>query len=302
MANLKQPRASIACSRNRDPDYLLLASEGFEGLAAVALFDALLCAAKDQDNDGRFNLPDRVIAAMVGIEIKTYSKLIQRLIKIGWLVADGEGVAVRSFAKWNPRDERGGARSGAGRQRRSGNQTEIKTNSNANQNEIKVESNGIQTEFKTESNANQSEIKPKSNGNQNWAPPSPSPSPSPLPVFSIERAREAPVFEKSKHFASTFLPHFPPVSSKGIGTAEAEREWASWTDEQRAKALEAVKLYRAWWDRIPPSRTKQAQEKPLKWLENFKARGFEPDESWAKTPDGAGIVTQGYRRADDTYK
>lgn len=115
----------------------------------------------------------------------------------------------------------------------------------------------------------------------------------------LPRAREV---EHVPHFAATFLPHFPPVSSKGIGTAEAEREWASWTAEQRAKSIEAVKLYRAWWERIPPSRTKQAQEKPLKWLENFKARGFEPDDSWAKVPESSGVVTQGYRRADDTYQ
>lgn len=115
----------------------------------------------------------------------------------------------------------------------------------------------------------------------------------------LPRAREV---EHVPHFAATFLPHFPPVSSKGIGTAEAEREWASWTAEQRTKSIEAVKLYRAWWERIPPSRTKQAQEKPLKWLENFKARGFEPDDSWAKVPESSGVVTQGYRRADDTYQ
>lgn len=123
------------------------------------------------------------------------------------------------------------------------------------------------------------------------------------PVVDSNSSNEQPrAREQIPHFASHFLPHFPPVSSKGIGTAEAEREWGSWTAEQRAKSIEAVKLYRAWWEQIPPGRTKQAQEKPLKWLENFKARGFEPDDSWAKAPESAGVVTQGYRRADDTYK
>lgn len=131
MANgLKQPRASIACSRNRDPDYLLLASEGLEGLAAVALFDALLCAAKDQDNAGVFQIPPAVVAALVGIEFKTYSKLIQKLIKLGWVEESADSITVRSYTKWNPPDHRGGPRQNAGRPSRIGNQNEIKTNSN----------------------------------------------------------------------------------------------------------------------------------------------------------------------------
>lgn len=160
MANLKQPRASIACSRNRDPDYLLLAAEGVEGLAAVGLFDALLCAAKDQDNGGVFELPSIVVSAMVGVEIKTYSKLIQKLIKLGWLVrgkSGGESITVRSYAKWNKPDQRGGPRPGAGRPSRIGNQKEIKP-----------ESNDIQTE----------------------TAPLPLPLPSPLTTYPPPKASE----------------------------------------------------------------------------------------------------------------
>lgn len=127
MANgIKQPRASIACSRNRDPDYLLLASEGLEGLAAVALFDALLCAAKDQNNGGAFNVPPAVVAALAGIEFKLYSKLIQKLINLGWVLEADGAVVVRSYAKWNPPDHRGGPRPNAGRPSRIGIQNEIK--------------------------------------------------------------------------------------------------------------------------------------------------------------------------------
>ena len=104
-----------------------------------------------------FDIPSVVIAAMTGIEIKTYSKLIQKLINVGWVVRDQESTSIRSYAKWNPPDQRGGKRPGAGRPSRIGNQNEIKPKSNRNQNEIKT----------------------KSKANQVQPAPSPSPSPSP---------------------------------------------------------------------------------------------------------------------------
>lgn len=242
MANIKQPRASIACSRNRDPDYLLLASEGIEGLAAVALFDALLCAAKDQDNEGRFNLPEKVIAAMVGVEIKTYSNLIQRLIKIGWLIIDGQGVAIRSFIKWNPRDERGGRRLRAGRPSKIGNQN------------------------------NQSEIKTISNDIQNSLSPSPSPLPSPLKATTLPDKSGETVKSKRIEYSDSFEQFWQHVpSDKKSGKGAAYKVWQRLSDEDRLKAVDRMEWTAGCFEALDPGRQRiQYLTDPQGWLNQRK--------------------------------
>lgn len=182
MANdIRQPRASIACSRNRDPDYIALAST-VEGLAAVAVFDALLCAAKDQGNRGTFTAPDSVVAMLCGVPESIFIQSKIKLIGLNWLSEIKPGVLnIRSFEKWNPVDMRGGARLGAGRPA-----IEDSKQSNDIQNEIKPDSKDIQT--------NQA--------------PSPSPSPYPLPKDKDSSALDKPKRVRKPTFADNWLPEF----------------------------------------------------------------------------------------------
>ena len=105
-----------------DPEFIGLCQTP-EGREAYALFTALLMAAKDQDNGGKFTQDSAVLAMMVRWPLDAFRKALAILQdKTNWLIVDASLVQIRSYKKWN---SWGGNRDGAGRP--------IKTNSSDNQ-------------------------------------------------------------------------------------------------------------------------------------------------------------------------
>ncbi len=121
------PRASLAVSILRDPDYVVLMSTGKEGQRAFAAFVSIILIAKDLGNDGRFVEPLRVVAEMIRWELTELEKAIACIQSVckqnghkPWLTmtASGSRLRVRSFEIWNsPASGWGGKRDGAGRKR-----------------------------------------------------------------------------------------------------------------------------------------------------------------------------------------
>lgn len=110
----KVPRASIACTILDDPEYvdLMLTQTGRE---ALALWTALLCLAKAQDNGGVFNQKDAVVAALVRWPAEAFRRALVTLCEnTNWIERDDGTSAwtIRNYAKWN---SWGGNRGGAGR-------------------------------------------------------------------------------------------------------------------------------------------------------------------------------------------
>lgn len=233
MANgIKQPRASIACSRNRDPQYIALAST-IEGLAAIAVFDALLCAAKDQDNRGTFDAPDSVIAMLCGVPEIIFIQSKIKLIGLKWLEMYNGRLVVRSFEKWNPVGS-GGARPGAGR-------PPMKDSK---------------------------EIKPVIESNSNNLPP----SPSPVPLESTALSAGADVVVEPKRFKysddfEAFWRHVP--SEKKSGKGAAYKVWKRMTPEDRAKAEDRMEWQAGCFAAINPDRVCFLKD-PQGWLSGRK--------------------------------
>lgn len=253
----RQPRASIACSRNRDPQYLELAAT-VEGLAAVAVFDAMLCAAKDQGNEGTFTAPRNVIAMMCGVPESIFIQSVIKLASLNWLteIKDG-GLIIRSFSKWNPPAGQGGPRPGAGRPpiKKSKYSNDIQSSI---QNEIKANSNTIQT------------IQ--------------APLPLPSPVTTTTLAASPPVgevleSEKQKPFAypadfETFYTNYPRKAAKGA----ALRAWKKLGAEDKKLAIERAEWVAGCWQHYDPHGERaHLCQMPATWL---NARGWEDaDES-----------------------
>lgn len=111
------PRASLACTLLDDPDCIALLQDA-DGREAFALWCALLVAAKVQRNTGDFTAQQpAVLAALVRFPVKALQAGIATLRgRTNWL-EPGDGVKIRSWAKWNDTEGpgRGGARPGAGR-------------------------------------------------------------------------------------------------------------------------------------------------------------------------------------------
>lgn len=216
--DVRQPRASIACSRNRDPQYLALASS-IDGLAAVAVFDALLCAAKDQDNEGVFTCPYSVIAMLCGVQESIFIQSVIKLVSLNWLIEiKGESLIIRNFTKWNPRGS-GGPRPGAGRP------------------PATKDSKGI---------------KPKSNTIQNNLPPSPSPSPITTTTLAIssptdEVPKAKKVFVYPEDF-EVFWTHYPNKAGKGAAFAA----WKRLDADSKAKATDQAEWWAGCWKHHDP--------------------------------------------------
>lgn len=113
-ANPKVPRASLAVSLLRDPDYIELAMTP-DGRQALALFVALILAAKDAGHDGTFKQSRPVLAMLVRWPLDAFNASLDLLLKSQgrWVVEEHGSVKVRSFRRWNP--AWGGQRDGAGR-------------------------------------------------------------------------------------------------------------------------------------------------------------------------------------------
>ena len=244
MANdIRQPRASIACSRNRDPDYIALAST-VEGLAAVAVFDALLCAAKDQGNRGTFTAPDSVVAMLCGVPESIFIQSKIKLIGLNWLSEIKPGVLnIRSFEKWNPVDMRGGARLGAGRPA-----IEDSKQSNDIQNETKPESKDIQN-------------------NQ-----APSPSPYPLESTTLSDKSDETVKNKRVAYSDDFETFwgFVPTDKK-TSKGAAYRAWKKLGAEDRLKAIDRMEWTAGCFEALDPGRQRiKYLTDPQGWLNQRK--------------------------------
>lgn len=231
----KQPRASIACSRNRDPEYLKLART-VEGLATVAFFDALLCAAKDQGNGGVFrSWDDELLSNFTGTPPQLVPNFLATLLQLKWLV-DGKGartgcLLIRNYAKWNESEKRGGKRVRAGRK----------------------------------SKRNQNEIKPESKGNQNEPPQ----LQSQLQSHLNERTHD---FE-SPQFERDFWDEYPPIPNKAnANRRKTEDEWWKLSPAERSQAAVAVKAFSAAIMAEPPERRKKVIG-PVTFLNN---KNFDP--------------------------
>lgn len=108
------PRASLAVTILDDMDYMTLCQTP-EGQRAFALFCALLAAAKNLDNGGRFSAPLPVLAMTVRWSAPDFKCALECLLESTgrWVVGTLESFTLRSFVKWNK--GWGGARKGSGR-------------------------------------------------------------------------------------------------------------------------------------------------------------------------------------------
>lgn len=123
--SIKMPRASLAVSLLTDADYLSLMLDGPSGRGAFAAFVGLLVAAKQQRNQGHFDAPLPIVAAMIGWssdDLDAALTLIEQVCKRNknrpWVTRRNGHIRIRSFAKWNTSRDHGGARSGSGRPRK----------------------------------------------------------------------------------------------------------------------------------------------------------------------------------------
>lgn len=115
----KVPRASVAVSILRDPDFIALVAHNHNGRDAGFLFLSLIVAAKDQENGGEFDLTIEVLASLVRWprpgDVKKALATLEA--QTDWIDRSGPNkFTVRNFKKWNPGDVNwGGSRPGSGR-------------------------------------------------------------------------------------------------------------------------------------------------------------------------------------------
>lgn len=135
---LKVPRASLAVTMLDDPEFIALCQTP-EGREAVALFCSLLMAAKTQENDGRFDGPEAVVAMLVRWPLASFQSALDALSgKTDWLSVQGDGsFTIRSFKKWN---SWGGKRESSGAPNGNQNASKIQSRNNqvAEQDSIKL--------------------------------------------------------------------------------------------------------------------------------------------------------------------
>lgn len=83
------------------------------------------------------------------------------------------------------------------------------------------------------------------------------------------------------HFPSEFLSLFPKTPNKRRGdmTMAAWLWEGKWTQDQRDKALEALRLYAVYVSGLRPEE-KKFEPCPCKWMQALELMDFEPDESW----------------------
>lgn len=83
------------------------------------------------------------------------------------------------------------------------------------------------------------------------------------------------------HFRSDFLAHFPNTPNKRRGDmTKAQWLWeVGWTQEQREKAVKALKMYAAWAKSVPPEALR-FEPSPCKFMEALELMDFEPDPQW----------------------
>lgn len=118
MSSTRVPRASIAISVLRDPDFIRLVGAGRNGRDAALLYLSLIIAAKDQQNSGRFDCPPTVLASLVRWpSYRDVLKAIETLTnETNWIEFKDGKLTIRSYEKWNPSDGSwGGSRDGSGR-------------------------------------------------------------------------------------------------------------------------------------------------------------------------------------------
>jgi hypothetical protein len=109
-----------------DLEYMELCQSA-DGQRAFALFCALLAAAKNLNNGGKFSGPLPVLAMTVRWNQVDFKFALEKLLEMGgrWVVGTTQDFTLRNFAKWNK--GWGGARQGAGKPPKA-NQDEIKSN------------------------------------------------------------------------------------------------------------------------------------------------------------------------------
>lgn len=83
------------------------------------------------------------------------------------------------------------------------------------------------------------------------------------------------------HFPSEFLAHFPNTPNKRRGDMlKAQWMWEGyWTDEQREKAIKALKIYAVYAMALPVEQRK-FEPCPQKWMTALELMDFEPDPAW----------------------
>lgn len=108
------PRASLTVQMLHDPEFIDLMRTP-TGREAGMLFVCLILAGKDQDNDGVFRCSGDILALTIRWPGKAFKKAFGYLSKFNWVSQQDGSITVRNFLKWNPKDGRGGKRTGAGR-------------------------------------------------------------------------------------------------------------------------------------------------------------------------------------------
>ena len=124
-ARTRVPRASLAVSILRDPDYVVLMGAGTDGKVAFAAFVSIILIAKDLGNQGRFVEPLSSVASMIRWDTSALESAIgcirwacKQNGHRPWLTVtkDGLRLRVRNFKEWNASSGQwGGRREGAGR-------------------------------------------------------------------------------------------------------------------------------------------------------------------------------------------
>ncbi len=125
-SSTRVPRASIAVSILRDPEYLDLVGQP-GGFAAFGIFVALVTLAREQNHGGDLSKHHmRTVASMIGATQEQLENALNLLEltcsesdnpKGLWLVRTGKSLRVRQYRKWN-QSGWGGSRAGAGQKSR----------------------------------------------------------------------------------------------------------------------------------------------------------------------------------------
>lgn len=83
------------------------------------------------------------------------------------------------------------------------------------------------------------------------------------------------------NFRATFLSIFPNTPNKRRGDmTRAQWLWETWTQDQREKAVKALKMYAVYAMALPVEQRK-FEPCPQKWMTALELMDFEPDPAWA---------------------
>lgn len=135
---LRVPRASLAVTLLRDPDFVGLRKTE-HGHRAWSTFTCLLLLAREQENAGIFTEDLETVATMACVsadDLEHAQRVIEAVCRRNgtqpWLMWHGETLIIRNFTKWN--QGHGGRRAGSGRRGKSrGNQVAFKSKSSGDQ-------------------------------------------------------------------------------------------------------------------------------------------------------------------------